>query len=287
MTGRKGQTQVAGSARSRLDRIRDAPVKDLPEDVWDHRQEKEVRDLIVLTYWPMLTRIVGRLRQGLPPHVRVEEDDLRSYGLIGLYKALDRYDPDVGPFDKFASNYVRGAVLDELRSIDWAPRSLRNRQKEMERARTTLRKTLSREPTDAELAEELRWTVADISNTRRQVDCAWPRSLDEIRGEAQKDLYAVIADAQGNVEEHVISSVAPPENDRSAILTERMALHIQQMPPQKRAVVVLCYYLDMRQSDVARVLGIPESRVSNLHLSVMEEIHERLEELLTEKTEAT
>lgn len=246
---------------------------DLPDDVWARRHEKPIRDLIILAYWPMLTRIVGRLRQNFPAHVRVEEDDLRSYGLMGLYKALDRYDPIVGPFDKFASTFVRGAVLDELRSLDWAPRSLRKRQKDMNVARYALLKKLNRDPTDEELAEELRWPAADVDRTRRQVDCAWPRSLDEIRGEADKDLYSVI----GTQDSH--------ENDRSSILTERMAVSIQAMTPQKRAVVIFCYYLGMRQSDVARVLGIPESRVSNLHLAVMEEIHDRLEQMLTEQVD--
>ena len=257
---------------------------ELPEDTWARRDEKDIRDLIILAYWPMLTRIVGRLRQGLPPHVRVDEDDLRSYGLIGLYKALDRYDPEVGPFDKFASNFVRGAVLDELRTLDWAPRSLRKRQKDMEKARLELQKNLNREPSDEELAVVLKWTVSDIDTTRRQVDCAWPRSLDEIRGEAEKDLYAVVADAHGTVEQIALGQHDSHENDRSTILTEKMALYIDDMPPQKRAVVILCYYLDMRQSDVARVLGIPESRVSNLHLSVMEEIHAKLEEMLSDSS---
>jgi RNA polymerase sigma factor for flagellar operon FliA len=260
--------------------MRPEPVE-LPPDAWERRNEKAIRDLIILAYWPMLTRIVGRMRQSLPQHVRVDEDDLRSYGLIGLYKALDRYDPMVGAFDKFASNFVRGAVLDELRTIDWAPRSLRKRQKDMDKGRAVLIGKLNREPTVEELAEELRWTVADISTTKRQVDCAWPRSLDEIRGEAEKDLYAVIADAQGGPEQHALGVHDSHENDRSTLVTERMAFYIREMPPQKKAVVVMCYYLDMRQTDVARALGIPESRVSSLHLSVMEEIHARLEDLLS------
>lgn len=272
------------SSRSRLDRLRDsAEVVEIPVDAWARRGEKEVRDLIVLANWPMLTRIVGRLRQGLPPHIRVEEDDLRSYGLMGLYKAMDRYDPEQGAFDKFASNFVRGAVLDELRTQDWAPRSLRKRQKDLEKARNDQRKHLRREASDDELAEALGWTVHDISATRKQVDAAWPRSLDEIRGEAERDLYSVVADMQGSPEQHVLGVHDSHENDRSTILTEKMALHIEEMPAQKKAVVILCYYLDMRQSEVARVLGIPESRVSNLHLSVMEDIHNMLEELLTVK----
>lgn len=255
--------------------------EDLPEDAWKRRDDPEIREIIVLAYWPMLKRIVGRLRQGLPPHIRVEEDDLRSFGVMGLYKAMDRYDPTLGhSFDKFASNFVRGAVLDELRAQDWAPRSLRKRQKDMEKARQKLSAELGREPLDDELAEELRWTTHDISHTRKQIDASWPRSLDELRGEAEKDLYAVVADAQGTPEHYVLGSHDSHENDRSTILTEKMALHINEMPPQKRAVVVLCYFLEMKQSDVAKVLGIPESRVSNLHLSVMEDIHSRLEHLL-------
>ena len=248
----------------------------LPPDVWQRREEKQVRDLIVLTHWPLLTRVVGRLRQGLPPHVRVDEDDLRSYGLMGLYKALDRFDPTL------ASNFIRGAVLDELRSMDWAPRSLRKRQKDMEAAFRELTRRLGRKPDDYELAEELRWTVHDISTTRRQADASWPRSLDEIRGEAEKDLYAVVADSQGSAEQIALGVHDSHENDRSTILTDRMASFINGMPPQKKAVVILCYYLDMKQSDVARALGIPESRVSNLHLSVMEDIRKRLEELLSD-----
>lgn len=91
---------------------------EIPIEAWENRDDPDIKDLIILAHWPMLTRVVGRIRQGLPSHVRVDEDDLRSYGLIGLYKAYERYDPTVGAFDKFASNFVRGAVLDELRSMD-------------------------------------------------------------------------------------------------------------------------------------------------------------------------
>lgn len=262
--------------------------KALPDDAWERRGEPEIRELIILAYWPMLTRIVGRIRQGLPPHVRVEEGDLRSFGVMGLYKALDRYDTSLGhAFDKFASGYVRGAVLDELRSQDWAPRSLRKRQKDMEKARLALIKENGREPSDAELAEYLKWTTHDVSHTRKQVDAAWPRSLDEIRGKEEKDLYAIVSDAHGSPEEHVIRAHESPENDRSSLLAEKMALHIGSMPAQKKAVVILCYYLGMRQSEVAQVLGIPESRVSHIHLSVMNEIHQRLTELLTDDSEDT
>jgi RNA polymerase sigma factor for flagellar operon FliA len=254
----------------------------LPDAVWGRRDEKEVRDLIVLTYWPMVTRIVGKIRYGLPPHVRVEEDDLRSYGLIGLYKAMDRFDPSLGhAFDKFASNAVWGAVMDELRAQDWAPRSLRKRQKDLHRATTQFVNEHGRLPSTEEIAEALRWTVADVSVTRKQIDTAWPRSLDELRGEAERDLYSIVADALGQVEEHVLRHNESHENDRSAIINDQMMAYIDNLTPQKRAVVVFCYYLDMKMSEVAAILGISESKVGSINREIMEQIHARLESLLT------
>lgn len=257
-------------------------LPNLPEGAWERRDEPEIREAIIMAYWPMLTRVVGRLRQGLPPHVRIEEDDLRAYGVIGLYRALDRFDPSLGhPFDKFASNFVRGAVLDELRSQDWAPRSLRKRQKDLARAMQTVSRDLGRVPEDFELAEELGWTTHDVRTTRRQVDTAWPRSLDEIRHTAREtDFYAVVASAQGTPEEAVVGSMDSHENDRSTLLVSAVAEFIAKMSPRKKVVLVLCYYLDLRQADVAKVLGVPEAKVSELHQSVMEDIYARLTHLL-------
>lgn len=279
--GAFGQTQVvAGSIRAKLDKMRD-DVIEIPHDAWDRREDPQVRELIILANWPMVTRVVGRIRQGLPPHVRIEEDDLRTYGVLGLYKAIDRFDADKGhAFDKFASNFVRGAVLDELRSQDWAPRSLRKRQKDMERCTSELAAELGRPPEDSEIAERLKWTIHDISSTRKQVDAAWPRSLDELRGEADRDLYSVVADAQGQPEQHAIETLDSHENDRSMLLVDKVTTFIESMPPQKRVVAIFCYYLDMKQSDVASILGIPESRVSSLHLGILTDIHNRLRDLM-------
>lgn len=256
-------------------------MSDLPLDVWERRDEPDIRDLIVLSNWPLLTRIVGRLRQGLPPHVRVDEDDLRSYGLIGLYKALDRYDPTLGhPFDKFASGIIWGAVHDALREQDWAPRSLRKRQKDLESAKRKLARELGRPAVDEELAEELKWTTHDVVTTRHQVDASWPRSLDEIRGEADRDMYAVIADAQGSTEEVALRSTESHENDRSMLLTDKVASYIGSMDAQKRAVVVFCYYLEKSHADTAALLGLPEQKVKEIHKTVLDDVHRQLENLL-------
>lgn len=257
---------------------------EIPESAWARREEPEVRELIVLATWPMLTRVVGRIRQGLPPHVRAEEGDLRTYGLLELYKAIDRYDPSLGhEFNKYASNAVRRGVLDALRSLDWAPRGLRKRQRDLSKAEQDLQKRLQRKPTDDEIAEALKWTTHDISVTRKQVDVAWPRSLDEIRFTSEMDMYAIVADAQGTPEDTYLRAHESHENDRSAILIDTTASFIESMPPQKRMVAILRYFLKLRQSEVAQVLGIPESKVSAIHRSVLDEIHEKLEALLADE----
>lgn len=250
-------------------------VPDLPERAWDRRYESEVRELLVLTYWPVLTRVVGSIKKTLPEHA-VEEGDLRSFGLTGLYKAIDRYEPEKAEFSKFASSLIYGAVIDALRKLDWAPRSLRKRQKDMAQTVSRLCMELKRKPTDAEIAEALKWTTTDVETTRSQVDTAWVRSLDELRGESERDMYAILADAQGDPEALVLGVHDSHENDRSTLITHHMADFIGRMEPQKKAVAIFRYYLEMKQSEVARILGIPESRVSALHRSIMEEIHERL-----------
>lgn len=258
--------------------------EEIPPGAWDQRDRKEIRDLIIMAHWPMLTRVVGRLRQNLPPHVRVDEDDLRSYGLIGMYKALDRYDPSLGhPFDKFASNFVRGAVLDELRSMDWAPRSLRKRQKDLDRVTRKLTAELGRSPGDEELAEELCWTVHDISITRKQVDTAWFRSIDFTKAadEDNRNLHRVVSETEHGTEDIAIPMMAAPEEDSASVLNEKLIRYIDAtFTTQKKAVVVFCYFYGKRLSEVAWLLGLNEQKVSALHQEALGAILEKMRGLL-------
>jgi RNA polymerase sigma factor for flagellar operon FliA len=242
----------------------------LPVDAWERRSEPEVRELIVLHYWPFLTRVVGRLRQRLPPHVRVEEDDLRTSGIFGLYRAIDRYDPTQGPFMSFASAYIWGAVHDDLRSADWAPRSLRRRQSDMETAVRELTEMLNRSPSDSEIAEHLRWTVHDVLTTREAVRRSRPTSLDVIARGQDQDMYEVVADVH---RDH-------PRDDSSSVINNTVVDWIASLPPVKRVVLVYRYYLDRKTDEVAAVLGITPTQVSALHSEVMEDLHDMLEKVL-------
>ena len=117
-------------------------------------RDRALRDRLILTYAPLVKFVAGRLGSNLPSHV--DEQDLVSYGLLGLIGAIERFDPDREiKFETFAMARIRGAIIDELRSLDWVPRSVRTRARQIERAIAGLEKELMRAPTDEEIAKKL------------------------------------------------------------------------------------------------------------------------------------
>src|SRR5688500_16518567 len=131
------------------------------KDLWRrYKQESDegARERLVVAYSPLVKFIAGRMASGLPAHV--EESDLISYGLLGLIGAIERYDPAREiKFETFAVARIKGAIIDELRSLDWVPRSVRARARYVERAYAALERKLPRTPTDEEMAERLEMTV--------------------------------------------------------------------------------------------------------------------------------
>src|ERR1700678_4135219 len=120
--------------------------------------DRRARERLVVAYSPLVKYVAGRTAAGLPPHV--EEADLISYGLVGLISAIERFDPGREiKFETYAITRIKGAIIDELRSLDWVPRSVRARAREVERANAKLEHTLQRAPTDKEMAAELNITV--------------------------------------------------------------------------------------------------------------------------------
>ena len=123
------------------------------------RRDRALRDRLILTYAPLVKFVAGRLGSGLPAHV--DEGDLVSYGLLGLIGAIERFDPDREiKFETYAMSRIKGAIIDELRALDWVPRSVRTRARDIERAIGELERKLHRAPTDEEIAEKLGITTA-------------------------------------------------------------------------------------------------------------------------------
>src|ERR687891_90045 len=126
--------------------------------------DERARERLVVAYSPMVKFIAGRMASGLPSHV--EEADLISYGLLGLIGAIERFDPDREiKFETFAVSRIKGAIIDELRSLDWVPRSVRARAREIEKLHTRFERDLQRTPTEEEMAHELRMEVSEFRET--------------------------------------------------------------------------------------------------------------------------
>src|SRR5256714_3051353 len=151
-------------------------------DLWrrykDDADEK-ARERLVLAYAPLVKYVAGRMASGLPAHV--EEADLISYGLLGLISAIERFDPSREiKFETFAITRIKGSIIDELRSLDWVPRSVRAKAREIERMNAKLEHELHRAPTDAEMAEALDMTQHDLQPSLTRISNSSVIALDEL-----------------------------------------------------------------------------------------------------------
>ena len=155
---------------------------DETQTLWqDYRKSRDqhLRDRLILTYAPLVKFVAGRVGASLPSHV--DEQDLVSYGLLGLIGAIERFDPGREiKFETFAMARIRGAIIDELRSLDWVPRSVRTRARQIERAIAALEKELHRAPTDDEIAAKLGVTKQELEDSLSEISRSSIAALDEL-----------------------------------------------------------------------------------------------------------
>ena len=155
---------------------------DETQDLWrEYTKTKDqgVRDRLILTYAPLVKYVAGRLGSGLPAHV--DENDLVSYGLLGLIGAIERFDPDRDiKFETYAIARIKGSIIDELRAMDWVPRSVRSRARDIERAIGELERKLHRAPTDEEIADKLGVSTDDLNDSLTEIGRSSIAALDEL-----------------------------------------------------------------------------------------------------------
>jgi RNA polymerase sigma factor for flagellar operon FliA len=233
--------------------------------------DKAVRDRLILTYAPLVKYVAGRLGSGLPAHV--DEGDLVSYGLLGLIAAIDRYEPDRDvKFETYAIARIKGSILDELRALDWVPRSVRARARQIERAMSELESKLSRAPTDEELAQKVGISVEELEDSLTDISRSSIAALDELwtisgSGGDQVALIDTIEDTHGPEPQ---SAFAQTE------LREAVADAITRLPEREKLVITLYYYEDLTLREIGEVLGVTESRVSQLHTKAILRLKARL-----------
>jgi RNA polymerase sigma factor for flagellar operon FliA len=137
--------------------------------------DQRARDQLILAYSPLVKYVAGRMSSGLPAHI--EEGDLVSYGLLGLIGALERFDPSRSiKFETYAISRIKGSIIDELRALDWVPRSVRSWARKVEASITKLENQLTRAPTDDEIAADLGLGVDDFQDILNQISCSWART---------------------------------------------------------------------------------------------------------------
>jgi RNA polymerase sigma factor for flagellar operon FliA len=233
--------------------------------------DRAVRDRLILTYAPLVKFVAGRLGSGLPAHV--DEGDLVSYGLLGLIGAIERYDPDRDvKFETYAISRITGAIIYELRARDWVTRSVRARARDIERAIGSLEAKLLRAPTDEEIAGKLGISTDELDDSLTDISRSSIAALDELwtisgSGGDQVALIDTIEDTQGPEPQ---SAFAQTE------LREMVADAITSLPEREKLVITLYYYEDLTLREIGEVLGVTESRVSQLHTKAILRLKARL-----------
>jgi len=233
--------------------------------------DRGLRDRLILTYAPLVKYVAGRLGSGLPAHV--DEGDLVSYGLLGLIGAIERFDParDI-KFETYAIARIKGSIIDELRAMDWVPRSVRARARDIERAISELEAKLGRAPNDDEIAGKLGLTQDELDDSLTEISRSSIAALDElwtVQGGTgdQVALIDTIEDTQGPAPTTAL--------DRSE-MKEMIADSISRLPEREKLVITLYYYEELTLREIGEVLGVTESRVSQLHTKAILRLKSRL-----------
>jgi len=238
----------------------------------EYRRSKDraVRDRLIVTYAPLVKYVAGRLGSGLPAHV--EEADLVSYGLLGLIGAIDRYDPERDiKFETYAIARIRGAILDELRALDWVPRSVRARAREIERAIATLEAKLGRAPTDEEIAERVGISTEELEESLTDIGRSSIAALDELWTSSSEGDQVSLLDTIEDT-----TAARPAEALDETELRETLADAISHLPEREKVVITLYYFEELTLREIGEVLGVTESRISQLHTKAVLRLKARL-----------
>jgi RNA polymerase sigma factor for flagellar operon FliA len=238
----------------------------------------EMRDRLVMEHVPLVKTMAQRLAQRLPSQVEVS--DLVSVGVLGLIDAAGRYKPASGvPFDAFARRRVQGAMLDSLRDLDWAPRSLRRLRRDVDNAVASLRRRLGREPEEKEIAGEMGVSMADYEKTLEQL-----RMLDI---GAIRSLDAPGEDGTARIELCVDPGEGVAQQLERKELKAHLAKAIEQLPERERQILALYFEEELTLAEIGQVIGVGESRVSQLRSLALSRLRTLLRQSLGAEPTAT
>ncbi len=235
--------------------------------------EIEAREKLILHYAPLVKYVASRVATGLPSSV--EQADLVSYGMFGLIDALQKFEPGRGnKFETYAIPRIKGAIIDELRAMDWVPRSIRFKAREIEKANADLEAMLKRQPTEKELAERLGISLRELHDVVSQISFVSVLALDEMvsvgadRGE-QVSLIDTLAD----------KGIDPTQGVESQETRGLLAAAINDLSEREKIVVTLYYFEGLTLAEIGEILGVTESRVCQIHTKAVGVLRGQLTEV--------
>lgn len=230
-----------------------------------------LREQLILHYAPLVKYVAGRVSVGLPANV--DQSDLASYGVFGLMDAIDKFDLERNiKFETYAIARIKGAIIDELRAIDWVPRSVRSKARELEKVTAELENRMKRLPTDAEVATEMGISEEDLQALYGQISFVGLVALDEllnISGE-QGDSLTIGDTLRDQRAEDPVAAYEVEE--MKAVLADA----INRLSEREKIVVTLYYYEGLTLAEIGQVLGVTESRVCQMHTKAVIQLRAKL-----------
>lgn len=226
-------------------------------------KNRALKEEIVKRYLYLVKYVAGRVAIGLPPNV--EFNDLVSYGILGLFDAINKYDVTQGnKFETYAVSRIRGSIMDELRKLDWAPRLLRKKAREIEKKSRELEDKLGRAPADDDVAKGLKISVNELNNIYSELSSTTFLSLDEVwqNDEGNKPISR-LQTIEDSIHSNQFQFVHQGE------VKELLANAIDELPEREKLVVVLYYYENLTLREIGEILNVSESRVCQIHTKVV------------------
>lgn len=239
------------------------------EKLWDdymRHPSPELRERIITEYAPLVKVVAGRLSMYLG--YNVEYDDLVSYGIFGLIDAIDKFDLDKDvKFETYASLRIRGSILDQIRKMDWIPRTVRQKQKKIDEAIRNIETKIGRNATDEDIAHEIGIRESELNDWQSQLKVTNVVSLNEFLEQGGEP----VMDAQNNA--HFIQPEdAIAQEELKKVLSETLEL----LTEKERKVILLYYYEDLTLKEISNILEVSESRVSQLHTKALLKMRKKM-----------
>jgi RNA polymerase sigma factor for flagellar operon FliA len=249
------------------------PEEKTEEELWQQyrkNRDPKIREAFIKQYAPLVKYVAGKVAMGMPHNV--EFDDLVGFGVFGLIDAIDKFDPDKNvKFKTYAVTRIRGAIFDELRQIDWVPRSVRQKTREIESAISSLEAQLGRTASDKEIAGSMGMDETEYLKTIQKISGTSILSLNDVWFSGDENDKVSIGD-----------SIESPSSLNPDVVVEKDEIRrviveaINELPDKEKKILVLYYYEDLTLKDIGKVLEVTESRVSQLHTKAILRLRSKL-----------